>query len=127
MLFALGCLGTYGVAAETKSKPRPKKNFARSGHPEFKTPVVVVVSPLLSLMHDQVSKLVGKGVKAVCVSCREMLTVEANILDGRVTHVFESPEAFVGTNKWHSLCQELTFAEQPIAIGKAHCIVNCKC
>ncbi len=36
---------------------------------EFKTPVVVVISPLLSLMHDQVSKLVVKGVKAVpCIS-----------------------------------------------------------
>ena len=33
-----------------------------------KSPVVVVVSPLVSLMYDQVTKLVKKGVKAACVS-----------------------------------------------------------
>ncbi len=39
-----------------------------SGCAEPVTPIVVVVSPLLSLMHDQVSKLAGRGVKAMCIS-----------------------------------------------------------
>ena len=50
--------------------PFCSESLLRSCKPSqtFKSPVVVVVSPLISLMHNQVSKLVTKGVKAMFIS-----------------------------------------------------------
>ena len=53
--------------------------------------------PLISLMHDQVSKLGTKGVKAVCTSGEVLKDASADVVEGRVTHIFGSPEAFIGT------------------------------
>ena len=62
-----------------------------------KSPVVVVVSPLVSLMYDQVTKLVKKGVKAACVSgdSASVKAVFADVIGGQITHLFGRPEAFI--------------------------------
>ena len=86
-----------------------------SGQTEPTTPIVVVVSPLLSLMHDQVSKLVAKNVQAVYISDATSNHVCEDNLDGRVTHVFGSPEAFVGTKKWRAM-----FLDEALS-GGGHC------
>ena len=65
--------------------------------------MVVVVSPLISLMHDQVSKLVGKGVKAVSICGDKSNNAFVDVIEGRVTYVFGSPEAFIGNRMWRSL------------------------
>ena len=59
------------------------------------SPLVIVISPLLSLMYDQVAKLVAKGVKAVCISDEKPSNVFADAIKGRVTHVFGSPESLL--------------------------------
>ena len=66
------------------------KSLLRSCKPSqtFKSPMVVVVSPLISLMHDQVSKLVAKRVKAICISGEKMDDAFTDVVDGQVTHVF---------------------------------------
>ena len=68
----------------------------------FKSPVVIVVSPLISLTHDQVSKLVAKEVKAMCISGEKSGDVFTDV-ESQVTHVFGSPEAFIGNKAWHSI------------------------
>ena len=74
-----------------------------------KTPVVVIVSPLVSLMYDQVAQLSSKNVRALCISGDQDAPLESNAaswspeirsdaytaVEGRVTHVFGSPEAFL--------------------------------
>ena len=51
------------------------------------SPLVVVILPLLSLMYNQVAKLVAKGVKAVCISGEKPSDMFADAIEGRVTHV----------------------------------------
>ena len=72
-----------------------------------KTPVVVIVSPLVSLMYDQVAQL-SKNVRALCISGNQDAPLESSVaswspeirsdaytaVEGRVTHLFGSPEAF---------------------------------
>ena len=92
----------------------------------FKSPVVVVVSPLISLMHDQVSKLVAKGVKATFISGEKSDDAFTDVVEGRVTHVYGSPEAFVGNKTWRSLFVDDRVSGQVVAlvIDEAHCIVK---
>ena len=72
-----------------------------------KTPVVVIISPLVSLMYDQVAQLSSKNVRALCISGDQDAPLESSAaswspeirsdaytaVEGRVTHLFGSPEA----------------------------------
>ena len=72
-----------------------------------KTPVGVIISPLVSLMYDQVAQLSSKNVRALCISGDQDAPFESSAasrspeirsdaytaVEGRVTHLFGSPEA----------------------------------
>ena len=65
---------------------------------------VVVISPLVSLMYDQVSKLLRKNVRALCISGDQDAENDIiEVVEGHVMHLLGSPEAFVGNEKWRSL------------------------
>lgn len=85
--------------------------------------VTIVISPLISLMKDQVSSLVQCGIPSVCIntsmtaqqisfSCRE-------ILKGNVKLVYVAPERLL-TSAFISLCQKIKISM--IAVDEAHCI-----
>ena len=88
--------------------------------------LAVVVSPLISLMKDQVDTLVGNGVPAACLnsslSADERSAVTTGIRDGRYRLLYVSPERLVGEGgesfqTWLSRCN-VSF----IAVDEAHCI-----
>ena len=98
----------------------------------FQAPAVVsdglaiVVSPLISLMKDQVDTLVGNGVAAACynssLSQDRKAGVVAGLREGRLRLLYVSPERLVGDGgeqfvKLLSACQ-VSF----VAIDEAHCI-----
>ncbi len=117
----------FGKSLVYQLLPFCAERLLHSSSWEFKTPVVVIVSPLVSLMHDQVSKLAAKGVNAVCISGDvDLDDAYALVTEGRFTHVFGSPEAFVGSRKWRSLFLDKSFSGRvtAIAIDEAHCIVK---
>ena len=65
-----------------------------------KTSIVVVVSPLIALMNDQVESFLAKGVSAVRVdSCED----NKKIIDGEYQLVFISPEAVLLKRKWRRM------------------------
>ena len=88
--------------------------------------LAVVVSPLISLMKDQVDTLVGNGVPAAFLnssqSVDERAAVTAGVREGRYRLLYVSPERLVGEGgdgfqKWLSRCN-LGF----IAVDEAHCV-----
>ena len=88
--------------------------------------VAVVVSPLISLMKDQVDTLVGNGVPAAflnsTLSSDERRAVSDGVRDGRFRLLYVSPERLVGDGgdsfrHWLSKCN-VSF----IAVDEAHCI-----
>jgi ATP-dependent DNA helicase RecQ len=88
--------------------------------------LAVVVSPLISLMKDQVDTLVGNGVPAALInstlSADDRRRVADGVRDGRYRLLYVSPERLVGEGGesfrgWLSRCN-VTF----IAVDEAHCI-----
>src|SRR5262245_23607011 len=88
--------------------------------------LAVVVSPLISLMKDQVDTLVGNGVPAAsfhsALPSDERSRVAAGIREGRYRLLYVAPERLVGegSESFLSLVSRQTVSF--IAIDEAHCI-----
>ncbi|MGE0443878.1 MAG: DNA helicase RecQ [Vicinamibacterales bacterium] len=88
--------------------------------------LALVVSPLISLMKDQVDTLVGNGVAAACynssLSSDERSAVAAGVRDGRYRLLYVSPERLMG-DAGASFQRLLSSASVSfVAVDEAHCI-----
>ena len=85
--------------------------------------ICVVVSPLLTLVDDQVEYLRGKGVTAASISsCTEE---EATLIEkGKISVVFGSPEAWIQNERWKTMLGNSVYSKKlcALAIDKAHVI-----
>lgn len=88
--------------------------------------LALVVSPLISLMKDQVDTLVGNGVPAACYNSSlapdVRASVAAGIREGRYRLLYVSPERLVGegSDAFLSMLSKTTVSF--VAIDEAHCI-----
>jgi ATP-dependent DNA helicase RecQ len=88
--------------------------------------LAVVVSPLISLMKDQVDTLVGNGVPAACyhsaLAPDVRAAVAAGVRDGRYRLLYVAPERLVGDGRdgFASLVGRVPLSF--VAIDEAHCI-----
>src|SRR5437763_3454968 len=89
----------------------------------LKESVSVVVSPLISLMKDQVDALTACGVRAAMMnssqSSHDHRAIERDLLDGRIKLLFVSPER-LALPHFRSLLQRAS--AKTFAIDEAHCI-----
>jgi len=88
--------------------------------------LALIVSPLISLMKDQVDTLVSNGVAAACynsaLAADEKARVAAGIRDDRYRLLYVSPERLVGDgNEWF-LSLLSTARVSFVAVDEAHCI-----
>jgi ATP-dependent DNA helicase RecQ len=98
----------------------------------FQAPAVVrpglalIVSPLISLMKDQVDTLVGNGVPAALynssLSGNEKADVVAGLRQGRYRLLYVSPERLVGEGSDGFLALLSSCGVSFVAIDEAHCI-----
>lgn len=109
--------------------------------------IVVVVSPLNSLMSNQLSRLRISGVRAAVINVKELrkehtdhktdlenmeieidfrLCEERKLRNGHYHIVFAHPETLVSSKYGRDLLQSETYQEHVIAIAvdEAHCIVE---
>ena len=88
--------------------------------------LAVVVSPLISLMKDQVDTLVGNGVPAACYNSSLASDRKSDVLsglrDGRFRLLYVSPERLVGEGGDSFLNLLAVCAVSFVAIDEAHCI-----
>ena len=94
-------------------------------HGKRDTSCALVISPLTSLMQDQVAYLTSLGVRAAFVGDEQSdETVKKKIEKGEYQIVFGSPESFLGCSRWRSMLSSVTYREKLslIAIDEAHCI-----
>jgi len=85
--------------------------------------ITIVISPLISLIEDQVKTLKGKGVSAIAFhsqlsKAKQMLELD-NIINGKYKFVYLSPEKVVSEN-FRAYLVNVKVAQ--IAIDEAHCI-----
>jgi len=88
--------------------------------------LAVIVSPLISLMKDQVDTLVGNGAPAACynssLSSEEKAAVVAGLRNGTTRLLYVSPERLVGDGSASFLSLLSQCGVNFIAIDEAHCI-----
>ena len=85
--------------------------------------VLVVVSPLLALMQDQIYALKAKGIKAAMMSSlqdnSELFAIENQLKSGQIKVLFVAPERLVNDYFLQTLSQiNISF----FAIDEAHCV-----
>ena len=85
--------------------------------------IVVVVSPLISLMEDQVKQLQDIGIRAVSISSQADIDW-SRIEKGEYSIVFGSPEAVLMNDRWRTmLCNDVYGRNLcAVAIDEAHVI-----
>ena len=91
------------------------------------TSCIVVVSPLQSLMLDQVSKLKEIGINAAAIYADQSEEILQEIEEGYIySIVFISPESMLGTSRWRKFLQSETFSTLCVGIvfDEAHCIAQ---
>lgn len=85
--------------------------------------ITLVISPLISLMKDQVDQLITHGIEAAYLNSTQMLEeqqlVEQKALSGKLKLLYLSPEKVMTQGFFHfiSLCK-ISF----IAVDEAHCV-----
>ncbi len=85
--------------------------------------VTVVISPLISLMHDQVVNLKQYGIEAEFLNStldfNERRAVEARLKEGQVNLIYMAPEGVLSTN---TLCFLKELNISLFAVDEAHCV-----
>jgi ATP-dependent DNA helicase RecQ len=88
--------------------------------------LAVVVSPLISLMKDQVDTLTGNGVPAAYVNSSQSADERASVLqglrEGRYRLLYVSPERLAGEGTGSFVSQLARQAISFLAVDEAHCI-----
>lgn len=89
--------------------------------------IVLVVSPLIALMKDQVQSLVERGVSAVRVGeCKGDSDTLQRILEGQYQILFFSPEELVADCQWRDMLVTAHYQQNVVAlvVDEAHCVKN---
>ena len=86
--------------------------------------IVVVVSPLIALMEDQVASYSAKGIKAAFIDCESDSDKKASVCEGAYQLVLFSPEALISNRRWRQMLREQPYASRLVAlvIDEAHCV-----
>ena len=73
--------------------------------------IVVVISPLLSLMKDQVNYLESKGLTAAYIGEGQDEAIKKDIKKGEYQIVYGSPETFLATSCWRKMLSSQVYLE----------------
>ena len=85
---------------------------------------VVIISPLQSLMEDQVRYLNSVGLIAIALHEKHPEVELKKVEEGRYTYLFASPEKMLNSDRWRKLLSCDVYRKSLIAvvIDEAHCI-----
>ena len=88
------------------------------------TSVIIVVTPLTSIVKDQVSHLEDKQLPAVHVTSAVGESTEDAILEGKYRVVYFSPEQLLCRSKWREMLQSEVYQKNLVAfvVDEAHCV-----
>lgn len=90
------------------------------------TSVVVVISPLRSLMKDQVDYLGANGIPAIVIDDEDDPEIIEQVKNGYYILVYCSPERVLSTGTWRGVFHDTSFRERltGVVIDEAHCITQ---
>lgn len=101
------------------------EEFHNMGHKEFPAnAIVLVLCPLVSLMESHVRELTKRGFTAICLSKDSAIKEKQEILGGKYSFVFASPESVILNDQWRKMLQSDIYRENLFGIvtDEAHVI-----
>ena len=86
--------------------------------------IVVVVSPLIALMKDQIAVYSARGLKVGCVTGEFSSKEKSQVVKGNFQLVFFSPESLLSGHRWRELLQVEPYRSNLVAfiVDEAHCV-----
>ena len=86
--------------------------------------IVIVVSPLIALVKDQVAIYSAKGLKVGCITGESTLEVKSQVVKGNFQIVYFSPESLLSGHRWRELLQVEPYRSNIVAfiVDEAHCV-----
>ena len=88
--------------------------------------IVIIVSPLIALMKDQVATFSAKGIRAAYVSDKEDSTgkTRRDIKKGKYQLLYLSPEALFATLEWRNMLASELYRANLVGfiVDEAHCV-----
>ena len=88
--------------------------------------MVLVISPLVSLIKDQVKGLQRRGVKASFIGAGQEEANFKEIVNGEMNIVYSSPEAMLANDHWREMICSQVYQKNVVAVAvdEAHCITH---
>ena len=85
--------------------------------------IVLVISPLIALMQDQVRAMKERGVSAVYAGMADE-ELEGEVCAGCYQLVFLSPESLLTDGRWRDMLQSPVYHERLVGfvVDEAHCV-----
>jgi len=107
------------LVAEELSRRHYQKGNIRSG-------IVLVISPLVSLIKDQVKGLQKRGIKASFIGAGQEEANFKEIVNGEMNIVYSSPEAMLANDRWREMICSQVYQKNVVAVAvdEAHCITH---
>ena len=86
--------------------------------------IVLVVSPLVALMKDQVAHCTSRGLTAGFISSDSSDSMKKEILEGKCQVVFISPESLFTGRRWRDMLREEPYVSNLVGfvVNEAHCV-----
>lgn len=86
--------------------------------------IIVVISPLVALMRDQVASLQKHAIAAGYVFAEQEQTILTDVERGKYNIVFATPESMLSVNRWRRMltCEVYKKHLIGVAVDEAHCI-----
>ncbi len=88
--------------------------------------IVIVVSPLVALMEDQVASFTGKGIRSIRVQKEQAMGQETvdELHEGLYQMLFFSPESLLTDETWRDMIQSSVYGQNTVGfvVDKAHCV-----
>ena len=86
--------------------------------------IIIVISPLIALMKDQVASLQRLNIKAAFVAADQEERVLQEVEAGKFRIVYASPEAMLSVDRWRRMLSTDKYKRAliGIAVDEAHCI-----
>ena len=86
--------------------------------------IIIVISPLVALMNDQVASLQKCNIAAASVFSEQDAEVLNDVENGKFSIVYASPESMLSVSRWRRMLSNETYKKRliGIAVDEAHCI-----
>ena len=98
-------------------------DMLRAEERSFPWSLIVIVSPLIALMKDQVASLEKKGLNAIAIVV-DGTDDNTSVVRGDFQYIFTTPEILLRSKNWNNVFQSPTFLEKLVGviIDEAHCV-----